>query len=94
MLSLPRFFHDFDSNFKVVEGQHPYALKLFLRKEISIETLIILIDLVRCFSHWEKQMADDVLWKDLSLKLVKYKPFLQYERLKFKNILLDHYKNA
>jgi hypothetical protein len=85
---------DFDSNFKITDGQHPKALKLYLRKDISIETLVILIDVVRCYSHWEKHMADDVLWKELSLKLVKYKPFLEYERVKFKKILLDHYKNA
>lgn len=84
---------DFDSNFIVKDGQHPHALKLYLSKRITIETLVILIDVVRCFSHWQKHMSDDIVWKDLSHKLVKYKPFLQYDRAKMKNILLDHFKS-
>jgi hypothetical protein len=83
---------DFDSNFIVKDGQHPHALKLFLSKQISIETLVILIDIVRCFSHWQKHMQDDFVWKDLSHKLVKYKPFLNYDRVKMKEILLAHFK--
>lgn len=85
---------DCNSNFIVEDNQHPLALKLYLRKEISIETLVILIDVVRCFSHWQKQLGDDVVWKDLSHKLVKYKPFLQYDRANCKKILLDHFKPA
>lgn len=83
---------DFNSNFIVTDGQHPHALRLYLRKEITTETLIILIDIVRCFSHWQKNMQDDIVWKDLSHKLVKYKPFLQYDRDKMKNILLARFK--
>jgi hypothetical protein len=85
---------DCNSNFIVEDNQHPPALKLYLRKEISIETLVILIDVVRCFSHWQKQLSDDIVWKELSHKLVKYKPFLQYDRANCKKILLDHFKNA
>jgi hypothetical protein len=84
---------DFNSNFIVTDGQHPHALKLYLRKEISLETLVILIDTVRCFSHWQKHMGDDVVWKDMAHKLVKYKPFLQYDRSKMKKILLDRFKS-
>jgi len=82
----------FDFNFIVKNGQHPPAMKLYLRKQITIETLIILIDLVRCFSHWQKNMGEDIVWKELSHKLTKYKPFLQYDRAKMKNILLARFK--
>lgn len=82
----------FDFNFIVENGQHPPAMKLYLRKQITIETLIILIDLVRCFSHWQKNMGEDIVWKELSHKLTKYKPFLQYDRAKMKNILLARFK--
>lgn len=82
----------FDSNFLVEDHQHPPAMKLYLRKQITIETLIILIDLVRCFSHWQKNMGEDIVWKELSHKLIKYKPFVQYDRVKMKNILLARFK--
>jgi hypothetical protein len=85
---------NFDFNFIVENGQHPPAMKLYLSKKITIETLIILIDVVRCFSHWQKQMSDDIVWKELSHKLIKYKPFLQYDRDKMKKILLDRFKKV
>ena len=45
---------DFDSNFKVTDQTHPHVIKLFLRKEISLETLILLVDLARCSAYWSK----------------------------------------
>jgi len=81
----------FDSNFIVKDGQHPPALRLYLSKQITIETLVILIDVVRCYSHWQKHMGDDIVWKDLAIKLAKYKPFLNYDKAKMKKILLDRF---
>jgi hypothetical protein len=37
---------DFDSNFKVVDGQHPPVLNMYLGGEISLEVLIILNDIL------------------------------------------------
>jgi len=85
---------DLNTNFIVTDGQHPVALKLYLKKEISIETLVILIDIVRCYSHWQKSLAEDIVWKEVSHKLSKYKPFLQYDKQKCKKILLDHFTFA
>ena len=85
---------DLNANFLVTDGQHPVALKLYLKKEISIETLVILIDIVRCYSHWQKNLAEDIVWKEVSHKLSKYKPFLQYDKQKCKKILLDHFTFA
>ena len=84
---------EFDSNFIVEQNQHPRALRLYLQKKISLETLIILIDVVRCFSHWQKNLSGDVVWEQLSHKVVKYKPFLNYDKIKMKKILLDNFKN-
>ena len=39
---------DFNSNFKIQSNSHPFVLKLYLRKEISLETLIVLVDMVGC----------------------------------------------
>lgn len=81
-------------NFVVKDHQHPKALRLYLSKQISIETLIILIDIVRCWSHWQKELEDDIIWKEVSLKLVKYKPFLSYDRTKMKQVLLDYFSEV
>jgi len=81
----------FDDNFLMEENSHPYVIKLFLRKEISLETLVILADLARCLSYWNKHMQHDPVWQDISLKIKKYKPFIQYDREKIKQMVLDKF---
>ena len=82
---------DFNSNFKIMDGSHPFVLKLYLRKEISLETLIILVDTVSCMSYWNKKMEYDPVWSDMSTKIIKYRPFIDYDREKIKKILLDKF---
>jgi hypothetical protein len=88
---LSKLNEDFDSNFIIQEGSHPYVLILFLRKEISLETLVILTDLARCISYWNKNMKGDPVWDEILLKIQKYKPFIQYEKNKFKSIVIDKF---
>ena len=80
---------DFNSNFVVVNGQHPFALKLYTRNSIHIETLIILDDLIRCFTYWDKKIVDNIVYPDINRKCRKYKPFMEFEKAKMKKILLD-----
>lgn len=82
---------DFNSNFKISDGSHPYVLKLYLRKEICLETLIILVDTVSCGSYWNKKLEYDPVWEETSNKIIKYRPFLSYDREKIKKILLDKF---
>ena len=82
---------DFDSNFLVTQGQHPHLLRLFQRKKVSLETLVILNDLVNFLPYWEKNIADTVLWPRINRIVRKYSPFLQYDRHKMKAILKDRY---
>jgi hypothetical protein len=86
---LSKLKEDFDSNIIVEDNTHPYLLKLFLRKEITFETLVILVDLVKCYSHWNKQMKNDPVWKDVGLKIKKYSKFLSYDRNKIREIVVD-----
>lgn len=88
---LSKLKEDFDSNFKIEEDSHPYVMKLYLRKDITLETLTILVDVVRCFSYWNKNMEFDPVWQDIALKIRKYRPFLQYDKDKIKEIILDKF---
>ena len=88
---LDRLKEEFDSNFVVEDGQHPYALKLYLRKDITIETLIILDDLLGCFKKWNRKINDTVVWPQVYLKCRKYKQFFEYDRSKMKQIVLDKF---
>lgn len=82
---------DFNSNFTVNKNNHPTLLKLFIRRQISIETLVIINDLCGFIRLWDKKMADDPIWLTLSRTIKKYKPFLTYDREKFKNITVDKF---
>lgn len=69
----------FNDNVIVKNGQHPYLLKQYLRREISIETVIVLNDIFGFFGHWNKKIEDTVLWPSIYKKLMKYKPFFHYD---------------
>jgi hypothetical protein len=88
---LAKLDSDFNSNFKVKDNSHPLLLKLYLRREISLETLIILVDLVGCVKYWSKKMEYDPNWDNVSIKIQKYRPFLKYDREKYKKIVLDFF---
>lgn len=78
---------NFNDNVIVKNGQHPHLLKQYLRREISIETIIILNDIFGFFGHWNKKIDDTVLWPSIYKKLQKYKPFFHYDAFKCRNIV-------
>lgn len=82
---------DFDSNFKVESHSHPYVLSLFLRKELSIETLAILASITNCIPYWRKKLEYDPVAEEVINKIVKYRPFLNYDKDKVKEIVLDKF---
>lgn len=87
---------DFDSEFRVVNGQHPHVLKVYLMKRISLETLVILDDLLSCFKYWDKKVSDNIVYPNINNSVSKYRPFVHKEGFdieKYKEILLDKYEN-
>lgn len=80
---------DFISFFKVKDGQHPRLLKLHLQGKISIETLVILNDLLRFFPIWDKKINDTVIWPSVRDRCLKYRQFLHYDRAKIKPLVKD-----
>jgi T4 gene Gp59 loader of gp41 DNA helicase/T4 gene Gp59 loader of gp41 DNA helicase C-term len=81
-------------NITIKEQQHPHLLKLFLRKNISIETIIILDDLLGYLDRWDKKLKDDPLWKDISIIFKKYRSFLEYDITKMRKLALKHFEAA
>jgi hypothetical protein len=64
------------SIFTITKGQHPYIIKAFLRKTISIETLVILEKLTGFINKFDSEINDTIVWPDISRLIKKYKPFL------------------
>lgn len=93
-LDINKLKEEFNSNFLIDDNSHPYALRLYLQKEISLETLVILVELACCFRYWNSKMDYDPLWEELSLRIKKYSPFLKYDVNKFKQILIVKFDNT
>lgn len=81
-----------DRWFKVENHEHPYLMILYLRGELSPETFIILTDVIGCFSYWNKELKGDVVWDEVSTLYSKYRPFLEYDRNVYKEILKSELK--
>jgi hypothetical protein len=84
---IDNLLEDFDSNFKVDDGDYPHLLKLLTRKKITKETFIIIQDCVRFFGSWNKKIADPVLWPAIAMNCKKFRPFMEYERSKYCDML-------
>lgn len=68
------------------DNTHPIAIKSYLKGNTSIETLVILNTILDFSTKLDEQLSYDPVWKSISLKLKKYKPFLTIDRNKFLNI--------
>jgi hypothetical protein len=89
---LDRLGDDFDANFRSSDGRHPPLLQLFLREEVSLETLVILVHMTKCYGRWNKTMDFDPVWREVSRKIVKYQPFMKYDLSKFKSVVIEKFK--
>jgi len=90
---LDALLEDFDNNFKVKDGQTPYLLKLYYNKEVSIETIAILLDLTKSQSYWDKTVIDP-MWPMISNKIKKYIPFIRYKKEEIRSIVKEKFKGA
>ena len=72
--------------FKITKSQHPYIIKAFLRKTITLETLVILEKIFPFTGYFDKNIGDDVMWPDISRLIRKYKPFLRFDKEKYNGI--------
>jgi len=73
----------------VNDGQYPVLLDVAMKNEISIETLIIMNDVMGFFPMWNKKISDTVIWPQFENRCLKYAPFLNYDKDKFKNIMKE-----
>ena len=79
---------DLQKVFECKTGQHPPVLKKFLNGKISIETMVIYDKILMFCKDYDKTLLDPV-WETVSLKIRKYKPFLNIDVFKYKTILRE-----
>ena len=79
---------DFEPLFEIENNNHPKLLKEYLGGRISLETIVILDDLVDFSNKWDKQLKDDIIWPDLKKLIKNYKGFLTINKNKYRIELL------
>lgn len=77
----------FDKCFVVKDEQHPLLLQMYSRGDVKIETMLILDAINNYLSYWDKTLKDDFFWKEERRKLIKYRPFLDFDVDKYKVIM-------
>lgn len=86
--------YNFKTDFKKIldapKGhQHPAAMRLYLAGEISLESLCIFTTMTGAVKDWDSKLEYDPIWEDLRLRVVKYTPFVKFEKTKIKQVMLD-----
>ena len=82
---------DFDQNIIVPDNEHPYLLRLYMRKDICIETLTLIDMMVYNYKYWDTKLHDDVIWPQVKTKSLNYRPFMSVDINKYKAIVKDRF---
>lgn len=75
----------FDNLFQA-NGSHPALLKLYMQKEISLETMVIINKILGYVPMWDKHY-DDIVWNQISKIIAKYECFVSIDKDKYKAIM-------
>ena len=89
---LKKLPNDIDESLRVQDGQHPRLLKLLIGTTIYPETMILLNYHLNFFPYWEKEIIDPAIWPNEYNKLLKYKPFVRFDKQKTKKITVDYFE--
>ena len=82
------FVNNFNPIFEAKKNEHPLLLKEYLGKRVSIETLIVLEELVDFTKSWNRIMSEDYIWYDIKKLMKNYKRFLTIDKNRYRIQLL------
>jgi|TARA_B110000977_G_scaffold1976_1_gene2748 hypothetical protein len=88
LIEMRPFIKEFEPIFEVKNENHPKLLKEFLGGRVSLETIIILDELVKYGKKWDEQLKGDIIWIDLKKLMENYKGFLTINKNLYKMKLL------
>lgn len=70
-------------------NSHPSAIRKYLQGVITLETLVLITDILRPVTYWNRKFPDDVVIEQMIHRVGKFKNFMTYDRLKMKQIMKD-----
>lgn len=86
--------YNFPDAFTCIAGSHPLALKLYLQREVSVDTLVITNQVMAFLPNWDKVLVNDALWKTMRLSLIKYRGFVEFNEAEYRKIILNILREA
>tara|TARA_B100001113_G_C21115260_1_gene625068 strand:- start:567 stop:1145 length:579 start_codon:yes stop_codon:yes gene_type:complete len=83
---------DFD-NLLVVNtiNTPPLIVQKWMEEEVSLETVVILDSLTGFIKKEGNKISETILWPDVSRKITKYGPFVNFDKNKFINLLKERF---
>ena len=88
VIEMKPFIKEFEPLFEVKNSSHPKLLKEFLGSRVSLETMLVLDELVSFSKKWDQQLEDDIVWVDLKKLMKNYKGFLTINKNRYRMKLL------
>ena len=88
IIEMKPFIKEFEPLFEVKNSSHPKLLKEFLGSRVSLETMLVLDELVSFSKKWDQQLEDDIVWVDLKKLMKNYKGFLTINKNRYRIKLL------
>mgnify|MGYP003119707471 FL=1 len=84
----------FDDGFTVPNGQHPRVLRLLIQRKISYQTTIVLNHYLGFVKNWDKEITEKIVWPEISLKVTRLKPFINFNATECKLIMKEIFVNG
>lgn len=76
----------------VRSGRFPRLLQETMEGNIEVETLCVLNEIMGFLPMWDKKVDEDIIYPEWSRKIVKYTPFIDFDKTKYTNILKQKLK--
>ena len=83
----------FNDGFIPPNGQHPRILRLLIQRKISYQTAVVLDHFLGFTKNWDKEITEKVVWPEISLKVTRVKPFVNFNATECKLIMKDVFVN-
>ena len=84
----------FNDGFIPPDGQHPRVLRLLIQRKISYQTTIVLNHFLNFVKNWDKEITEKVVWPEISLKVTRLKPFINFNATECKLIMKEVFING
>ena len=84
----------FNDGFIPPDGQHPRVLRLLIQRKISYQTAVVLDHFLGFTKNWDKEITEKVVWPEISLKVSRVKPFVNFNATECKLIMKDTFVNG